>query len=85
MVVVLLAVDELPVPPLDPPPASPEPLEPTGLVGGTPSVPVASEPESVLDEAPDVVDVLMVLMEPLILLIVLMLEFAMEDCAWGSD
>ncbi|TKA78627.1 hypothetical protein B0A55_02673 [Friedmanniomyces simplex] len=69
-------VEELPVPPLDPPPASPDPLEPTGLVGGTPSVPVAAEPERVLEEAEDLVEVLIVLM---------VLEFdIIEDCAYES-
>lgn len=69
-----VALEVLPVPPLVPPPASPDPLLPP-VMGGKPWVPVAAEPDSVLDEEADedFVEVLMVLM----------LEFdIVEDCAW---
>lgn len=69
-----VTLEVLPVPPLVPPPASPDPLLPP-VMGGKPWVPVAAEPDSVLDEEADedFVEVLMVLM----------LEFdIVEDCAW---
>lgn len=60
----LVVLSELaPVPPLDPAPASPEPEEPTGWPSGTPSVPVAAEPESVLEALLETDIVLMVVDE----------------------
>lgn len=71
----LAEVDSLPFVPVVPP-ASPDPDAPTPLPDGMPSVPVAAEPERVLEEVPEVLMVDMVLME---------LIAALEEDDWACS